>query len=50
MTEWIQSNWEIVVIIFFVIEKIIRISPTKSDDILLDMILKPLYEKMKPKK
>tara|TARA_Y100001963_G_C6430769_1_gene286945 strand:- start:186 stop:338 length:153 start_codon:yes stop_codon:yes gene_type:complete len=50
MTEWIQSNWEIVVIIFFVIEKIIRISPTKSDDILLDMVLKPLYEKMKPKK
>ena len=50
MTEWIQSNWEIVVIIFFIGEKLIRISPTKSDDILLDMILKPLYEKMKPKK
>ena len=50
MTEWIQSNWEIVVIIFFIGEKLIRISPTKNDDILLDMILKPLYEKMKPKK
>jgi hypothetical protein len=50
MTEWIQSNWEIVVIIFFVVEKIIKISPTKQDDILLDMILKPLFEKLKPKK
>jgi|TARA_Y100000015_G_scaffold43196_1_gene52931 hypothetical protein len=50
MTEWIQSNWEIVVIIFFVIEKVIKLSPTKSDDILLDMILKPLFEKLKPKK
>ena len=50
MTEWIQSNWEIVVIVFFVIEKVIKLSPTKSDDILLDMILKPLFEKMKPKK
>ena len=45
-----QSNWEIVVIIFFVIEKVIKLSPTKSDDILLDMILKPLFEKLKPKK
>ena len=50
MTEWITSNWEIVVIVFFVIEKVIKLSPTKSDDILLDMILKPLFEKMKPKK
>ena len=50
MIEWIQSNWEIVVIIFFVIEKVIKLSPTKSDDILLDMILKPLFEKLKPKK
>ena len=50
MTEWIQNNWEIVVIIFFVIEKVIKLSPTKSDDILLDMIIKPLFEKFKPKK
>tara|TARA_Y100001963_G_scaffold110968_1_gene153491 strand:- start:782 stop:934 length:153 start_codon:yes stop_codon:yes gene_type:complete len=50
MTELIQSNWEIVVIVFFVVEKIIKISPTKQDDILLDMILKPLFEKLKPKK
>ena len=50
MTELIQSNWEIVVIVFIVVEKIIKISPTKQDDILLDMILKPLFEKLKPKK
>ena len=50
MTEWMQNNWEIVVIVFFVIEKVIKLSPTKSDDILLDMILKPLFEKLKPKK
>ena len=48
--EWMQNNWEIVVIIFFVIEKVIKLSPTKSDDILLDMIIKPLFEKLKPKK
>ncbi len=50
MTEWMQNNWEIVVIIFFVIEKVIKLSPTKSDDILLDMIIKPLFDKLKPKK
>ena len=50
MTEWITSNWQIVVIVFFIVEKIIRISPTKSDDIIFDMILKPLFNKFKPKK
>jgi hypothetical protein len=48
--EFMQNNWQIVVIVFFIIEKIIRISPTKSDDIIFDMILKPLFEKFKPKK
>ena len=45
--EFMQNNWQIVVIVFFIIEKIIRISPTKSDDIIFDMILKPIIGYLK---
>ena len=50
MENWITNNWEYVLIGFFVIEKLIRLSPTKADDICFDMILKPLMNKLKPKK
>ena len=48
--EWIQSNWEWVVLGFMVLEKAIKLSPTTYDDMLLDMILKPMFEKLRPKK
>ena len=50
METWITNNCEYVVIGFFVIEKIVKLSPTKADDIAFDMILKPLFNKFKPKK
>ena len=50
METWITNNWEYVVIGFFITEKLIRLSPTKADDIAFDMILKPLFNKFKPKK
>ena len=50
MENWITSNWEYVLIGFFVIEKVVKLSPTKADDIAFDMILKPLINKFKPKK
>ena len=31
-------------------KKAIKLSPTKYDDMLLDMIIKPIIEKIKPKK
>ena len=36
--EWFLNNWEIVLAVFFVLEKVVKLSPTKYDDILLDMI------------
>ena len=50
MSEWITANWELVLLGFMVLEKVIKLSPTKHDDMLLDMILKPLMEKLRPKK
>ena len=34
----IMNNWDIALAIFFVLEKLVKLSPTQYDDILLDMI------------
>ena len=36
--EWLTNNWDITLAIFFVLEKAVKLSPTKYDDILLDMV------------
>lgn len=39
MIEWIMLNWEYILVGFFVAEKVVKITPTKYDDILVDVIL-----------
>ncbi len=36
--EWLTNNWELALAIFFVAEKAVKLSPTKYDDILVDML------------
>ena len=36
--EWLANNWEWVLIGFMVAEKAVKLSPTKYDDIVLDVI------------
>ena len=36
--DWFISNWEICLAGFFLLEKVVKLSPTKYDDILLDVI------------
>lgn len=36
--EWLVENWEWVLVGFFVAEKIVKITPTPYDDILLDVV------------
>ena len=50
MSEWIAANWEYVLVGIYAIEKIVKLTPTTYDDILFDMILKPIKEKFAPKK
>ena len=50
MTVWLATNWEWVLLGFMVLEKVVKISPSKKDDILLDSIIRPLFEMLKPKK
>ena len=50
MTEWIAANWEYVLVVIYALEKIVKMTPTKYDDILFDMLLKPIKEKFSPSK
>ena len=50
MTEWIAANWEWFLLGFMVLEKIVKVSPSKKDDILFDSIIKPVFDMLKPKK
>ena len=44
---FLTSKWEGVLLAFFVIEKIVKLSPSKKDDVIFDMVLKPIIEKVK---
>ena len=50
MTEFIAANWEYILVVIYALEKIVKMTPTKYDDILFDMLLKPIKEKFSPKK
>ena len=50
MTEWIAANWEYCLAVIYALEKIVKLTPTKYDDIVFDMVLKPIKEKFAPSK
>ena len=36
--DWFINNWDICLAVFFLLEKLVKLSPTKYDDILLDVV------------
>ena len=38
MADFILANWEWFLLAFYVLEKIVKVTPSKKDDILLDMV------------
>ena len=46
---WITANWEWVLLAMYVVEKVVKLSPSKKDDVIFDMVLKPIVDKMKGK-
>lgn len=38
MEQWLIENWQYVLVGFYVAEKIVKLTPTKYDDILFDII------------
>ena len=45
--DWIINNWEWCLIIFMVAEKFVNLSPTKYDDIVLDIVWKNIKKLVK---
>ena len=42
----ISQNWEWILVGFYTLEKIIKLTPTKYDDILFAAVIKPVWEKL----
>ena len=47
MLSFISSNWEYFLLALYMLEKAIKLSPSKKDDLVWDMILKPIVDKIK---
>ena len=41
------ANWEWVLLALYVVEKVVKLSPSKKDDVIFDMIIKPVVDKIK---
>ena len=44
--EFLSNNWEWVLIVFMIAEKLVKLSPSKADDVVLDIIWKNLKKLM----
>ena len=49
MFSLISANWEWFLLALYVLEKAIKLSPSKKDDLVWDMVLKPLSDKLRGK-
>ena len=49
MFDLLTSNWEWFLLALYVLEKGIKLSPSKKDDLIWDMVLKPLSDKLRGK-
>ena len=47
--QMLLANWEWVLLGLYVIEKAIKLSPSKKDDVIFDMIIKPIVDNVKGK-
>ena len=49
MLSFITANWEWFLLGLYVLEKGIKLSPSKIDDVIWDMVLKPIISKITKK-
>ena len=47
MMSFITSNWEWVLLVLYIVEKAVKLSPSKKDDVVWDMIIKPVVNKIR---
>ena len=47
MLQLLSANWEYVLLVLYVVEKIVKLSPSKKNDVVWDMVIKPIVDKIK---
>ena len=47
MIQFLTANWEWFLLGLYTVEKAIKLSPSKKDDLVWDMLLKPILDKLK---
>ena len=47
MLQLLSANWEYVLLVLYVVEMIVKLSPSKKDDVVWDMVIKPIVDKIK---
>ena len=47
MLNFLTTNWEWILLAFYTLEKVVKLSPSKKDDILFDSVIKPLFNTFK---
>jgi hypothetical protein len=48
--DFLLDNWNYILLGIFVAEKIVKVTPTKYDDIIVDVIIKGLYSLVSKKR
>ena len=48
--ELLTNNWEYVLLAVYILEKVVKLSPSKKDDVIFDMVLTPIFNEIKGKK
>ena len=46
LTAWVLANWEWIKLGFYTLEKVVKLTPTDKDDIIFDMVIKPVWDKL----
>ena len=48
--ELLTNNWVYVLLAVYILEKVVKLSPSKKDDVIFDMVLAPIFNAIKGKK
>ena len=46
MMDVLMATWEWIMLGFYTLEKIVKLSPSKKDDILFDSVIRPIFDKL----
>ena len=47
MMSFVTTNWEWILLALYVVEKAVKLSPSTKDDVVWDMIIKPVVDKIR---